>query len=104
MKDGRTHLARKAEHAVDLETGAMVGITVQDANEGDTTTSIDTTTSRAGTGRARRTARRWPWRPPAAANASSAPSAVAVSGSATARACQLSAATVSSASRAAKRR
>ena len=25
MKDGRTHLAHKAEHAVDLETGAVVG-------------------------------------------------------------------------------
>jgi hypothetical protein len=25
MKDGRTHLAHKAEHAVDLETGAIVG-------------------------------------------------------------------------------
>jgi transposase len=42
MKDGRTHLAHKAEHAVDLETGAIVGITVQDADEGDTTTSIET--------------------------------------------------------------
>jgi len=27
MKDGRTHLAHKAEHAVDLETGAIVGVT-----------------------------------------------------------------------------
>jgi len=42
MKDGRTHLAHKAEHAVDLETGAVVGVTVQDADEGDTTTSIET--------------------------------------------------------------
>ena len=42
MKDGRTHLAHKAEHAVDLETGAIVGVTVQDANDGDTTTSIET--------------------------------------------------------------
>ena len=38
MKDGRTHLAHKAEHAIDLETGAIVGVTVQDADEGDTTT------------------------------------------------------------------
>ena len=29
MKDGRTHLAHKAEHAVDLETGAIVSVTVQ---------------------------------------------------------------------------
>jgi transposase len=38
MKDGRTHLAHKAEHAVDLATGAIVGITVQGADRGDTTT------------------------------------------------------------------
>jgi len=42
MKDGRTHLAHKAEQAVDLETGAIVGVTVQDADDGDTTTSIET--------------------------------------------------------------
>jgi transposase len=42
MKDGRTHLAHKAEHAVDLETGAIVGVTVQDADKGDTTTSRET--------------------------------------------------------------
>jgi transposase len=42
MKDGRTHLAHKAEHAIDLETGAIVGITVQDANDGDTSTMQQT--------------------------------------------------------------
>lgn len=42
MKDGRTHLAHKAEHAIDLDTGAIVGITVQDADEGDTTTMQQT--------------------------------------------------------------
>jgi transposase len=42
MKDGRTHLAHKAEHAVDLETGAVVAVTVQDADEGDTATSVET--------------------------------------------------------------
>ena len=36
MKDGRTHLAHKAEHTVDLETGAVVGVTVQGADTGDT--------------------------------------------------------------------
>jgi transposase len=41
MKDGRTHLAHKAEHVVDLDTGAIVGVTVQDADDGDTTTSIE---------------------------------------------------------------
>ena len=42
MKDGRTHLAHKAEHAIDLDTGAIVGITVQGADEGDTTTIQET--------------------------------------------------------------
>ena len=42
MKDGRTHLAHKAEHAVDLETGAIIGVTVHNADDGDTTTSIET--------------------------------------------------------------
>jgi transposase len=42
MKDGRTHLAHKAEHAVDLETGAVVAVTVQGADQGDTATSIET--------------------------------------------------------------
>ena len=41
MKDGRTHLAHTAEHAVDLDTGAIVGVTVQDASAGDTTTLVD---------------------------------------------------------------
>ena len=42
MKDGRPHLAHTAEHAVDLETGAIVGVTVQDADAGDTTTMVET--------------------------------------------------------------
>src|SRR6202158_1046694 len=42
MKDGRTHLAYKAEHAVDLETGALLAVTLQDADQGDTTTIIET--------------------------------------------------------------
>ena len=45
MKDGRTHLAHKAEHAVDLETGAIVGVTVQGADQGDTTTIAETVTA-----------------------------------------------------------
>ncbi len=36
MKDGRTHLAHKAEHAVDLETGALLALTEQGADLGDT--------------------------------------------------------------------
>ena len=47
MKDGRTHLAHKAEHAVDLETGAVVGVTVQGADQGDTTTIAETLTTAA---------------------------------------------------------
>jgi len=38
MKDGRTHLAHKAEHAVDLSSGALLAVTVQAADQGDTTT------------------------------------------------------------------
>jgi len=42
MKDGRTHLAHKAEHAVDLDTGAIVAVTLQGADKGDTTTILET--------------------------------------------------------------
>jgi transposase len=42
MKDGRTHLAHKAEHAVDMATGAIVALTIQGADEGDTTTIGET--------------------------------------------------------------
>jgi len=38
MKDGRTHFAYKNEHAVDLDTGAIVATEIHWANEGDTTT------------------------------------------------------------------
>ena len=34
MKDGRTHLAHKAEHAVDLDTGAAAAVTLQEADRG----------------------------------------------------------------------
>src|ERR1700741_4943015 len=47
MKDGRTHLAHKAEHAVDLDTGAVVAVTLQAADKGDTTT-LDETLCEAG--------------------------------------------------------
>ena len=47
MKDGRTHLAHKAEHAVDLETGAIVAVTLQGADKGDTTTIVETTIAAA---------------------------------------------------------
>ncbi len=39
MKDGTTHLAYKPEHAVDLDTGAVVALAeLHPADEGDTTT------------------------------------------------------------------
>jgi transposase len=47
MKDGRTHLAHKAEHAVDMETGAIVAVTLHGADEGDTAT-IQETVAEAG--------------------------------------------------------
>ncbi len=47
MKDGRTHLAHKAENGVELETGAILSVTVQDASEGDTTTLPETLTKAA---------------------------------------------------------
>jgi transposase len=48
MKDGRTHLAHKAEHAVDMESGAVVAVTLQGADRGDTTT-VKETLAAAGT-------------------------------------------------------
>ena len=42
MKDGRTKLAYKAEHAVDLASGAVLAVTVQPADRGDTTSYADT--------------------------------------------------------------
>ena len=42
MKDGRTHLAHKAEHGVDMDTGAILSATVQDASDGDTATLPET--------------------------------------------------------------
>jgi transposase len=42
MKDGTTHLADKPEHAVDLDTGAIVAAEIHAADEGDTTTLSST--------------------------------------------------------------
>jgi transposase len=42
MKDGTTHLAHKAEHAIDMETGAVIAVTLQAADQGDTTTIKET--------------------------------------------------------------
>ena len=43
MKDGTTHLAHKAEHAVDMDTQAIVAVTVQPADRGDTESLEETT-------------------------------------------------------------
>jgi transposase len=42
LKDGRTRLAYKPEHAVDLDTGAIVAAEIHAADQGDTTTLPDT--------------------------------------------------------------
>jgi transposase len=42
MKDGRTHLAHKAEHAVDMDSGAVLAVTVQPATRGDTHSVLET--------------------------------------------------------------
>jgi len=42
MKDGTTHLAHKAEHAVDMESGVILAANVCDAAAGDTKTICDT--------------------------------------------------------------
>jgi len=38
LKDGRTRLAYKSEHVVDLETGALVGVSIYSADQADTAT------------------------------------------------------------------
>ena len=42
MKDGRTHLAYKAEHAIDLESDFLLAAEVYHANEADTETLLET--------------------------------------------------------------
>jgi len=42
LKDGRTHLAHKAEHAVDMDSGAIMAATIQPGAAGDTTTIHET--------------------------------------------------------------
>lgn len=42
MKDGSTHMAHKVEHAVDMDTGALVAVTLQHADMGDTETVFET--------------------------------------------------------------
>ncbi len=48
MKDAATHLAYKPEHAVDLDTGAVVAAELHPADEGDTTTLFKTLAAGAG--------------------------------------------------------
>jgi transposase len=44
MKDGSTHLAHKAEHGVDMDSGAILSVTLRHADLGDTTTIYQTVT------------------------------------------------------------
>jgi transposase len=41
MKDGRTHLAYKAEHVVDLKTELVLAASIRPADEGDADTMVD---------------------------------------------------------------
>ena len=41
MKDGRTHLAYKAEHVVDLKTELVLAASIRHADEGDADTMVD---------------------------------------------------------------
>jgi transposase len=45
LKDGRTHLAYKPEHAVDLDTGIIIAAALHPADQGDTTTIEGTLTA-----------------------------------------------------------
>lgn len=71
MKDGRTHLAHKAEHAVDLDTGALLAVTVQGADVGDTRSLVETASWPPSRSKPRRRPRarrrRWPRSWPTAA-------------------------------------
>lgn len=42
LKDGRTHLAHKAEHVVDLETEAVLAVTLQPGDRGDSASLPET--------------------------------------------------------------
>ena len=42
MKDGRTHLAHKAEHAVDMDSGAVLAVTLHGGAAADTRTIFET--------------------------------------------------------------
>ena len=66
MKDGRTHLAYKAEHAVDLDSGLVLAAAVHPADQGDQSTLVDSVlraqVNLVRAGQRRRSRRRWPTR------------------------------------------
>lgn len=65
MKDGATHLAHKAEHAVDLGEnahGAILAVNLCDAAAGDTATLVDTIVQATENLRAVKTTSGWPTR------------------------------------------
>ncbi len=47
LKDGRTHLAHKPEHAVDFDTGSVVAAEMHPVDRGDTVTLPGTLDSAA---------------------------------------------------------
>jgi len=42
MKDGRTHMAHKVEHAIDMDSGAIAAVVLHPAHAGDTSTLAET--------------------------------------------------------------
>jgi len=48
MKDGRTHLAHKSEHAVDMDSGAVVAVSLHGGAAGDTQTLYTTMEAACG--------------------------------------------------------
>ena len=42
MKDGRTHMAHKVEHAIDMDSGAITAVVLHPAHVGDTSTLAET--------------------------------------------------------------
>jgi transposase len=48
MKDGRTHLAYKAEHVVDLDSDLLLSAEIRPADQGDTQTMVDSVVGAQG--------------------------------------------------------
>ena len=75
MKDGRTHLAHKHEHAVDMDTGAVLGVTLHGGTEADSET-VEKTLTEARRASARPRKNSTTIRSRASANASARPCSI----------------------------